>query len=61
MKEKYKVFKLKGKELCAYTLRGTFPGEEEATKELLAGENNCKPSDISVSIAVKNNAEKLEV
>ena len=50
MKENYKVFKLKGKELCAYTLRGTFPGEEEATKELLAGENNCKPSDISVSI-----------
>lgn len=50
MKEKYKVFKLNGKELCAYTLRGTFAGEEEATKELLAYENNCQATDISVSI-----------
>ena len=37
--EKYKVFYYNGKELCAYTLRGTFESEEEATKELLAKEN----------------------
>lgn len=48
--EKMKIFKLNGKELCAYTLRGTFAGEEEATKELLAEEYNCNKSDIIVTI-----------
>ena len=31
--EKWKVFYYNEKELGAYTLKGTFDGEEEATKE----------------------------
>ena len=56
--EKWKVFRLNGKELCAYTIYGTFDGEEEATIELLAEENNCKKSDIIVTIEEKTEAEK---
>ena len=48
--EKYLVFYYNNKELCAYTLRGTFYGEEEATKNLLAYENNINSSDITVKI-----------
>ena len=48
--EKYKVFYYEGKELCAYTLYGTFEGEEEATKELLASENDIAVEDIEVVI-----------
>ena len=44
--EKWKVFYLNNIELCSYTMDGTFAGEEEATKELLASENNCKIEDI---------------
>lgn len=56
--EKWKVFRLNGKELCAYTIYGTFDGEEQATLELLAEENNCKMSDIVVTIEEKTEAEK---
>ena len=50
--EKWKVFKDKqtGKELAAYTLRGTFPGEEQSTKDLLAGEIGIDPARIEVTI-----------
>ncbi len=48
--EKYKVFYHGEKELCAYTLYGTFDGEEEATKELLAEENGININDIKVKI-----------
>ena len=48
--EKYRVFYHGGKELCAYTLYGTFEGEEEATKELLAEENRISVDDIEVRI-----------
>ena len=48
--EKYKVFYHGEKELCAYTLYGTFEGEEEATKELLAEENGISVDDIKVRI-----------
>lgn len=48
--ENWKVFRINGKEKCAYTIRGTFDGEEEATKELLAAENGCAVEDIAVSI-----------
>lgn len=51
--EKYKVFRLNGKELCAYTIYGTFEGEEQSTLELLASENNCSTSDISVTIEIR--------
>ena len=48
MREEYLVFYYKQKELAAYTLRGTFPGEMEATKELLAYENNIAADEIRV-------------
>ena len=47
---KWKVFYHEEKELGAYTLEGTFEGEEEATKELLAGENGITIEDIKVVI-----------
>lgn len=48
MKEEYLVFYYKQKELAAYTLRGTFPGEMEATKELLAYEKGITAAEIQV-------------
>ncbi len=39
-----------GKELLAYTVNGTFAGELQATKELLASENGLKPEDITMKI-----------
>ncbi len=44
--EEYIVFYHKEKELLAYTVRGTFAGEAEATKELLAYENGIAVQDI---------------
>ena len=37
-----------GKFLAGYTLQGTFAGELQAAKELLAAENGCSPEDIRV-------------
>ena len=48
--EKYKVFYYEEKELCAYTLYGTFEGEEEATKNFLALENGINIESIKVVI-----------
>lgn len=48
--EKWKVFYCGEKELGAYTLYGTFKGEEEATKEFLAEENNISVEDIKIVI-----------
>ena len=50
MKELYKVFYYNGKELVAYTLKGTFDGEELATKQLLSYENGININDIVVKI-----------
>lgn len=52
MTEQWKVFRDKdtGRELCAYTIRGTFPGEEAATIEQLAHEEGIAPDRISVKI-----------
>lgn len=52
MKEAWKVFKDKktGKELAAYTIRGTFPGEEKETINLLAGELGIDPAQIITTI-----------
>ena len=47
---KRKFFMLNGAQLLSYTLNGTFDGEEKATLELLAYENNCNISDIEVFI-----------
>lgn len=48
--ENWVVFRLNGKELCAYTLKDTFFGERQATIELLAYENNCKEEEIEIFI-----------
>ena len=50
MKELYKVFYHNEKELVAYTLRGTFDGEELATKQLLSYENGIDINDIVVRV-----------
>lgn len=51
MKELWKVFKDRntGKDLCSYTVRGTFEGEMQATKEMLAAEHNIPLEDIIVT------------
>ena len=51
--EKWKVFYYNDKELCAYTLYGTFAGEEQATKEFLARENGININDIIVKIETR--------
>lgn len=43
------VFSYNEKELCAYDWIHEFSGERQATKELLAAENNCSEEDIKVS------------
>ena len=51
--EKWKVFYHNEKELCAYTLNGSFEGEEQATKELLASENGININNIIVKIETR--------
>lgn len=53
VKEKWLVFYHGEEELAAYTLRGTFPGEAEATAELLAYENNITKEDIRMTIETR--------
>lgn len=49
-KKLWKVFYLNGKELCAYTLEGSFPGEEWATIEQLAFDHDVPVEAIDVKI-----------
>ena len=51
--EKWKVFYHNKKELCSYTLYGSFVGEEQATKELLSSENNIPINEIIVKIETR--------
>lgn len=48
MSEKYLIFKDRqtGRELLAYTIRGTFPGERQATIELLEAEEGIPAEQI---------------
>ena len=52
MVEVWKVFynKNTGENYGGYTMEGTFAGEEEATKALLAGERGISPDDIGTRI-----------
>lgn len=51
MKEHWIVFRgPDGQELCAYTIRGTFEGEKEATVDLLAAEHGIDPERITATI-----------
>lgn len=49
-KEKWVVFYHEDRELCAYTAFGTFPGEVDATKEMLAYENDIPQNAIRVVV-----------
>lgn len=51
MKE-WKVFYYNDKEIGAYTIHGTFEGEEQATKELLANEK-CNETKIRNEVISK--------
>ena len=50
MFEQWLVFRHEGREICAYTLRGTFPGEREETIKLLAHEKGIPAEEITVTI-----------
>ena len=39
-----------GQELCSYTVEGTFEGEAEETRSLLAYENGLQVDQISITI-----------
>lgn len=41
------------KVIGSYTVRGTFAGEMEATKELLAAEHNTSPENIKIRTVIK--------
>lgn len=55
--EPWVVFTLNGKELVSYTVRGTFPGELQATKESLAYENGVDVSQIKHKIVVRKHTK----
>lgn len=50
MRELWVAFMRNDEELCAYTVKGTFPGELKATLELIAEENGCRPEEIFIKI-----------
>ncbi len=53
VKEAWLVFYYGDRELAAYTVRGTFPGEREATVELLAAENKIPPEAIRMAVEIR--------
>lgn len=58
MREKWLVFRDRetGRELCAYTIRGTFPGERQATIELLAAEKGIPEERIETATETRREA-----
>ena len=51
MKEyRWVVFSIRGRELCRYSIKGTFTGEMEATVELLAYENGIEADEIEIKL-----------
>ena len=49
-KEEWLVFYYEGKEICSYTVAGTFAGEKEETIKLLAYERGIPEQEIVCSI-----------
>lgn len=47
------TFSHQGKELVAYTVRGTFAGEREATLESIAQERGIPKDQITVSVVTR--------
>lgn len=58
--EPWVVFTLNGKELAAYTVRGTFPGELQATKESLAAEKGVDVSQIKHRIETRKTGKSTK-
>lgn len=50
MKEQWLVFYHNGKEICRYTMRGTFSGEREETIKLLAADRGISETEIITRI-----------
>lgn len=50
MREEWLVFYHEGREICRYTLRGTFPGEREETIKLLAHERGIPAEEITCKV-----------
>lgn len=48
-RELWCIFSYNHKELAAYTVRGTFPGELKATKEMLSQENKIPAEWIDIT------------
>lgn len=57
MCERWFVFYLGTEELSACTLRGSFPGEVNATVELLAGERGVPKEAIRVAIEMRGGSK----
>lgn len=53
MKELWVVFTHKGREVCAYTMRGTFQGERDDTIQQLANDLNCGPEEIETKVVYR--------
>ena len=47
------VFTYEGREVGAYTIRGTFEGEREATIRQLAFDLKCSPEEIKAEMAYR--------
>ena len=60
MGEQWLVFRDRetGRELGAYTIRGTFAGEKDATIGLLAFENGIEPERITATIENRRSETK---
>ena len=58
MYEYWLVFRHEGRELCSYTLRGTFQGEKEATIQQLAAEKGIPAEEITCSIISRKKGAK---
>lgn len=58
MREQWLVFRDRetGRELCAYTIRGTFPGERRETIKLLAAEEGIAEERIETAIETRREA-----
>jgi hypothetical protein len=50
MSVRWIAFMYDGKEIFAYTIKGTFPEEMQATKELLAAERGISPEEITIKL-----------
>ena len=53
MKESWIVFYVHGKEKAAYTVRGTFAGELEAVRELIAEENGVEVDEVDIKVKMR--------